>query len=380
MSKSLPSATQGLSAQDQKEIDRLLEVLKHESRFQLGYPGNRSFDYSPLFEFLNYTINNAGDPFMPGSHLTHTQAFEVEVLAWFAELFRFPWDETWGYVTNGGTEGNFYGLYLARELYPDGIVYYSQDTHYSIPKGLRLLKMQGIMIKSQSNGEIDYEDLYKNIEAHRNTPPIILANIGTTMKEAVDRVDRVRGILTDLSISSFYIHADAALSGMTLPFIDAPPPFDFTAGIDSISVSGHKIIGSPIPCGVVLATQENVDNITRHIEYIGSLDTTLSGSRNGVTPLFLWYAIRKYGKEGFQTIVTQCLDRAKYALAELDKVNCKAWRNPHAITIMIPRPPKHIIRKWHIMVSGKDAHIVIKPGTTIELIDEFVVDIQNHLF
>lgn len=193
-----------------------------------------------------------GDPFTPGSYQLGTRGFEVEVLAWFAKLFRFPWEETWGYVTGGGTEGNLHGLYVARELYPNGIVYYSRDTHYSVPKSVRLLKMEHVVIPSQSNGEIDYADLRENIEAHRHVPPIILANIGTTMKEAVDRVDHIRGILTDLSIASSYIHADAALAGMTLPFMDDPPPFDFTAGIDSISVSGHQFIGSPIPCGVVL--------------------------------------------------------------------------------------------------------------------------------
>ena len=35
--------------------------------------------------------------------------------------------ETWGYCTNGGTEGNMYGLFLAREIYPKGIVYYFKD-------------------------------------------------------------------------------------------------------------------------------------------------------------------------------------------------------------------------------------------------------------
>nr|VFJ60302.1 MAG: L-histidine carboxy-lyase (histamine-forming) [Candidatus Kentron sp. DK] len=296
---------------------------------------------------------------------------------WFAELFRFPWDKSWGYVTNGGTESNLYGLYLARELYLNGIVYYSQDAHYSIPKSVRLLRMEHVVVRSQLNGEIDYEDLRKKIKKHSDVPPIIIANIGTTMKEAVDRVDRVRGIFADLSISSSYIHADAALSGMTLPFIDGSPPFDFTAGIDSISVSGHKFIGSPIPCGIVIAKRRNVERVANHVKYIGeNQDTTLSGSRNGVTPLFLWYAIRKYGKEGFRSMVTQCIGRAEYAVTTLTKAGYKAWRNPYAITIVIPTPPKSIVRKWQIAVHD-DAHIIIRSDVTIAMIDKFVIDIMN---
>jgi len=40
---------------------------------------------------------------------------------------------------------------------------------------------------------------------------------------------------------------------MILPFVPHPQPWDFRAGIDSISISGHKMIGAPLPCGVVLA-------------------------------------------------------------------------------------------------------------------------------
>ncbi|MCB2263378.1 MAG: histidine decarboxylase [Candidatus Thiosymbion ectosymbiont of Robbea hypermnestra] len=367
-----------LSTQDRNELDKLFEILEHRSNFQLGYPVSTHFDYSSLFRFLHYSVNNAGDPFVSNnSFCLHTRAFELEVLKWYARLFRSPWEESWGYITNGGTEGNLYGLYLARELYPDGILYHSQDVHYSVPKSLRLLRMQHTTIRSQPNGEMSYQHLYETIKIRRDVCPIILANIGTTMKEAVDRVARIREILAELSVFSFYIHADAALSGMTLPFIDGSPLFDFSTGIDSISVSGHKFIGSPIPCGIVLAKQKNVDKIARPIEYIGSLDTTISGSRNGITPLFLWYAIRKYGREGFRAMVTRCLNRAEYAIVELNKVGCKAWRNPCAITLVIPRPPKSIIWKWQIAVNAEDAHIVIKPDVTTELIDEFVDDMQK---
>jgi len=227
-----------------------------------------------------------GDPFKDGTYGLHTHDFEREVIVWFAELLHAPADDIWGYVTNGGTEGNLYGLYLARELYPDGMVYASQDTHYSVAKNLRLLKMPHIMIKSREDGSIDLEDLRETIRIHRDLPPIIFANIGTTMKEGIDRVDSIRAILDDLAISRRYIHCDAALSGMTLPFIEEAPPFDFSQGIDSISISGHKFIGSPVPCGIVLADKNHVRRIARSIEYVGTLDTTIPGSRNGLSPSF----------------------------------------------------------------------------------------------
>ena len=368
-----------LSPEDQRRLDELYEYVQQQYRTFVGYPCRGGFDYSPLFHFLAYPINNVGDPFAPSSYRVHTRQIEREVLAWFAELTHIAPDEYWGYVTNGGTEGNIYGLFLARELFPSGMVYYAEDTHYSVSKNLRVLNMKHIMIKSQPDGQIDYEDLYETLRIHRDVPPIILANIGTTMTEAVDDVGRIRAMLKDLAIRESYIHCDAALCGMTLPFIDGAPVYDFRAGIDSISISGHKFIGSPIPCGVVLAKRHYVERIARSIEYVGTLDTTLTGSRNGITPIFLWYAIRKNGREGFRRQVAECLANAEYAVRRLREIGVEAWRNPFAITVVFPRPPASVLEKWQIAVQGDRAHIILMQHVTRAHIDELVEDMAAAL-
>ncbi len=286
---------QTLSPHDSSRLDQLYEAFQVENESFLGYPCNGVFDYSPLYRFLEFPVNNVGDPFLASNYHLNTHEFECEVLETFRQLTAAPAGSTWGYVTNGGTEGNHYGLFLARELFPDGIVYYSQDAHYSIDKILRCLNLNSIMIRSQTDGRIDLDDLRETLKIHRDVPPIICATVGTTMKGAVDDLAGIQTIIRDLALSRHYIHADAALGGMILPFMDNPPPWNFTAGIDSIAISGHKMIGSPVPCGVVLAKKSNVDRIAQSVEYIGTLDTTLTGSRNGITPLFLWYALNTIG-------------------------------------------------------------------------------------
>ena len=87
---------------------------------------------------------------------------------------------------------------------------------------------------------------------------------------------------------------------MILPWVADPQPFGFDAGIDSIAVSGHKFIGSPMPCGVVLARRRHVDRVARSVEYVGCMDTTIAGSRNALTPLILWSAIQRWGEEGLR--------------------------------------------------------------------------------
>ena len=267
-----------------------------------------------------------------------------------------------------------YGLYLGRELFPQGVVYFSQDTHYSVLKNLRVLNMRNIMIKSQDNGEIDYDDLYETIRINRDAPVIFLANIGTTMKGAVDSLPTVRDILADLAITRSYIHADAALSGMILPFVPQPQPFGFDAGIDSIAISGHKLIGSPLPCGIALTRKDYVARIARSIEYVGVMDTTLPGSRNAWTPLLLWYALERYGTDGFKELVTEMLAVAAYAVQRFTDSGIPAWRNENSVTVIFPRPPAAVFDKWQIAPLGDIVHLITMPHVTRAMIDELVDD------
>lgn len=364
------------AAQDSRRLDELFKQIEHECETLIGYPCSSEIDFSQLYRFLQFPINNVGDPFVSSSYRVNTKQFEREVLQWFAEITHAPEDEYWGYVTNGGSEGNLYGLYLARELLADGMVYYSEQTHYSVSKNLRLLKMRSIMIRSLPSGEIDYEDLKESIRIHRETPPIIFANIGTTMTQAVDDVGHIRQILQTMAIPRSYIHCDAALSGMVLPFIENAPAWDFRAEIDSLSISGHKLIGSPIPSGVVLARKDHVSRISRLIEYVGTLDTTLTGSRNGITPLFLWYAIRVHGKQGFREKVARCIETAEYAVDRFHSIGIAAWRNPLSMTVVFPRPSRAILDKWQIAVEGENAHIITMPQVRHEHVDRLIADIQ----
>ena len=67
------------------------------------------------------------------------------------------------------------------------------------------------MIRSLDNGEIDYEDLRESLRVNPHTPPIIVANIGTTMKGAIDNLDTIRKILAGLE------HPDIPISTPTPP-------------------------------------------------------------------------------------------------------------------------------------------------------------------
>ena len=366
-----------LSNEDKAYLTNLREELNIQAKQVLGYPCSQVFDYSSLYDFLSLPINNIGDPYLASSFRVNTHEIEKQVLDEFLTLTSGDKSNHWGYVTNGGTEGNMYGLFLARELLPQGIVYYSEETHYSVTKILRVLNLRNIMIRSQDDGVIDYDDLRETIRIYRDVPPIIIANIGTTMKGAVDEINRIKGILKELSIPNYYIHGDAALSGMILPFLQQAPAFDFSTGVDSIAISGHKMIGSPIPCGVVLSKRAHVERIARLVEYVGSRDTTISGSRNGVTPLFMWYAFKTKGHDGFRELVQSCIQLADFAVQALNEIGILAWRHPYSTTVVMPRLNLTVVKKWQLAIYKDISHMIIMPNVNRQHIESLLKDIQD---
>ena len=357
-----------------ERIHQVLSEFKLLSPFSAGYPVNQNFDYSELYPLLGFAANNIGDPFGYSRYQSNTHETEREVVRMVAELVRLPADEAWGYVTAGGTEGNMYGIYVGREMLREPVVYFSQDTHYSVLKILHVLNVRNIMIRSQENGEIDYEDLRESIRINRDKPALVVANIGTTMKGAVDDIDCINAIIEELALPRSYIHADAALSGMILPFVDDPQPFGFDSGIDSIAISGHKLIGSPLPCGVVVTKREYTTQIGRAIEYVGALDTTLLGSRNAITPVIIWYSLIKHGREGFRQMVAQMLDNAEYAVREFNVNGIPAWRARNSATVVFPRPSPYVLFQWQLAPLGDIAHLITMPHVTRDTIDEVIAD------
>jgi histidine decarboxylase len=363
---------------ENQQLDHKLQEIEKASDLFLGYPVSKDFDYSELYPFLKYPINNLGDPFEDSTYKVQTHEIEREVVDFFAELFRANPKDYWGYITNGGSESNLYGLYVARELFPKAMVYFSESTHYSVKKNIHLLNIPSIVIRSQENGEIDYEDLESTLRFNRHKPAIVLTTFGTTMTEAKDDVSKVKGILKKLAIQDHYIHCDAALSGSYGAFIEPRSPFDFKDGADSISISGHKFIGSPIPSGVIITKRSYRDRIAKGVSYIGSLDTTITGSRNGHSSLFLWYAIKKMGVEGLKKRYLHSMEVAQYCKSEMVKLGIKAWTNKGAITVVFPKTSDAMKNKWQLATEEDVTHVICMPNVTKEKIDEFLSDLVNE--
>ncbi|KAG4907971.1 hypothetical protein JHK82_056620 [Glycine max] len=118
--------------------------------------------------------------------------------------------------------------------------------------------MKCVKISKLTSGEIDCANLRNLVLAHKDKPAIINLNIGTTMKGAIDDLDLVIQTLEGCGFTRdrFYIHCDGALFGMMLPFVKQTLRITFKKPIGSVTISGHKFLGCPIPCGVVITHLE----------------------------------------------------------------------------------------------------------------------------
>ncbi|QGX90429.1 histidine decarboxylase [Tatumella sp. TA1] len=370
-----------LSITDQNKLDAFWAHCVKNQYFNIGYPESADFDYSILERFLRFSINNCGDWAEYCNYLLNSFDFEKEVMEYFSNIFNIPFEESWGYVTNGGTESNMFGCYLGRELFPDGTLYYSKDTHYSVAKIVKLLRIKSQLVNSQPNGEIDYDDLIKKITLSGELHSIIFANIGTTVRGAIDNISEIQNRIAAIGIprENYYLHADAALSGMILPFVENPQPFTFAEGIDSIGVSGHKMIGSPIPCGIVVAKKKNVDRISVEIDYIAAHDKTISGSRNGHTPLMMWAAVRSHSEAEWRRRIGHSLTMANYAVDRFKAAGIDALCHRNSITVVFPKPSEWVWKKHCLAISDDVAHLIttahhLDSSQIDQLIDDVIAD------
>lgn len=376
-----------------------LRLLEHRMAARacrlLGYPESMHFDYEPLLPLMRFNIDNLGDPYSDLLYGVNSTDVEREVLAWFADLYHLDRDDSWGYVTSSGSEGNLYGLYLGREMLPDALLYYSAATHYSVPKAARLLRMESRLVPCTDDGRIDLDAFRAALReelATRRRPAVVNVNLGTTMTGAHDDLDGIVALLR-AECTPFYLHCDAALSGMTLPFLDpaaqslsdtdlpATPRISFAdSPIGSVSVSGHKFLGAPFPCGIVVTRPEHVARIQTRIPYIGAIDATIGGSRNGQAPLYLWHALATRGgpdSAGFRREVSDCLANARYLHDRLAALGRRPLLNPHSITVVFDEPSERLIRRWSLARSEGRAHVVTVPHATRTMLDTFLAELAD---
>jgi histidine decarboxylase len=349
----------------------------------IGFPAATDINYRSLSDLHEGIINNLGDPEKDGREPRNSKAMERDVVGQLIELFGGNRGDCWGYVTqSGSTEGNQFGLWLAREHFPAGVLYWSAAAHYSVPKSARMLGMStdSVMVPADDRGEMNYGELTRVATERQDRPAIVVATAGTTMTEAVDEVSRIHLALDQAGIPDRHIHVDGALSGVPLA-LDGGPTARLLASsasdgsrgdADSVCISGHKFFATPHINGVVLTRRQHAAQVTNAVDYIDGVDATWSGSRSGHSAVELWYALNSIGLDGHRRRVAQSRALAAYVHQRLAAAGWSAWRHPHAFTVMLESPPPELLNRWSLATSNGWSHIICVPGLTRTSIDQFL--------
>ena len=179
-------------------------------------------------------------------------------------------------------------------------------------------------------------------------PIMVNFNYGTTFKGAYDHVEEAvnelvpilkqyglyeREVEYDLennisdTRTGFWFHVDGALGAAYMPFLEMTeenpdlPMFDFRIeDIHSITMSGHKWIGTPWPCGVYMSKVKYQLQPPDNPNYIGSPDSTFAGSRNGFSALILWDYLAKHSYDDSMEMILRARELVEYTVEQLNNL------------------------------------------------------------
>jgi histidine decarboxylase len=377
-----------------EKLDEWTKIWKEGQQTYFGYPANQESALQDFYEWYVRTgmdrvnLNNAGDPMTDEPWNMSTQAFEREVIEFFAPLYGFEKNDVWGIVTHSGTDGNNHGIYFgATDLYNRTkqlpIVYVSDEAHYS---NMRLCDLQHLdlrLVKTDPMGRMIPEELEKVLDPKR--PALIVYAMGSTFKGAIDDIEALNAVLAKHPEMEVYRHVDAALFGGYLPFTKYQKMVSSKdMHFESIAVSGHKFFGIDSPSGLFLCTRKVYDNQANfNVTYLNSNMKMINCSRDAVQPLKFWWLIRKVGYDEWCKQANRMLDCTAYLEQELKKIGWPCWRNEYSNTVFFKRPSKEICQKYNLALGyneafgGELAHIVVMQHVNRAKIDGFIKELKG---
>ncbi|MCP4808662.1 MAG: hypothetical protein GY913_08560 [Proteobacteria bacterium] len=350
-------------------------------------------------------INNLG---WPQDSITtfrlNSRDLERDIIRFFARLYQH--DELRGFITSGGTEGNFTGLWWNRDhlVHESGgaapVLLTSEQTHYSISKAAQQLAIEGRLVPTLRTGEIDCQVFGRILdelaESAPERPVLVNVNAGTTQTGAVDDLPRVHELLTEKVAARgghFGIHVDAALMGAVLPIIQPWGDVDLFErfGVHTLAISGHKFFGSTAICGVCLTSKAFLTACFERrdvsVAYLTGLhDITPSGSRSGFNALSFHNTLcglyLHTDASRLRRLVQQCYDNHAYFRRGITAVvgERQVIAPEHSLSLCFPRPSAELMARYHLMpVSMPEflegdleyAGVCVLVNVDREMIDEF---------
>ncbi|MFZ2312482.1 MAG: pyridoxal-dependent decarboxylase [Methylobacter sp.] len=399
------SSTINLSLADKAKFKKLKNLL-------LGYPINMNTPPEDFFAWRRqlldagintFAYNNVGNPFKDSSIPFNTHDFERELILRFGKLYAFPPNDTWGFLSNSGTDSNMHGMYMGRTILKGrtGVLpkaYFTKEAHYSMQILRDLLGLETVFVETLPDGGMDPNDLRQKLAENSSNPALVIATIGTTFKGAIDQVDGIQEVLKGYSS---YLHLDAALFGGYLPFTAHAGEVTYQSKItpalaryDSIAVSCHKFFGFPSPAGLFITTKSHFDEFNElfsqihNPEYIHHVPGTITCSRDAVKPAEFYFFSTPSSMAKLAKDAQSMLQNTIYLMEQMQAhfPHLQPTRvNDLSNTIFFRKPSDRIVKKYslatmHLEINHQKqdyAHVVVMPHANREVLTEFLTDLDK---
>ena len=306
-------------------------------------------------------------------------------------------DETVGSFTSGGTESIFMAIKAARDwarhTYPqikEPEMVVPVTAHPAWNKAAHYLGVKINMIPVK-------DDLRADVAAMKNAitkNTIILGGSAVTYPHGM--VDPIEEIAALAEKKNLWLHVDACLGGLMLPFLkrlgNEIPPYDFSVpGVTSMSADIHKYAYTPK--GVSTVMYRNRDfrkfQIFAYANWSGGVYATpcLAGARPGGTMAAAWAVLHYLGEQGFMALAQKARAATEklieginampqlYVLGDPDATVFAFGSNEINIYELSARMAE---RGWHIEAQQlpPSLHMTVSP-VHLSVADKFLDDLRR---
>lgn len=305
---------------------------------------------------------------------------ELVTVDWLRQICGLP-EEAGGLFVSGGSMANLTALGAARHdrldsrgfRLEDGVVYFSDQTHSSVERALRVLGVRPDRMRKIGSDEqfrLPLDALRTALAADRAAglvPFCVVANAGTTNTGAVDPLPE----LADLcAAEDLWLHADGAYGAAAAVCEQGRRELAGLGRMDSLSLDPHKWLFQPIECGCVLVRDwrllreayaihpEYLQDVHRDQEAVNFADYGVQLTRS-FRALKLWMTIQVFGMDGLAAAVAWGFEQAERAEAILREQG--GWR------VVTPARMGIVSFRWEA------------PGKTEEELDRIQLGIMEGL-
>ena len=388
---------------DQETLDRIaaMEIpVKGRDPLVVGEElVNDVFEHAMLLQHPRFYsfVASAVSPFsLAGSILTdiyniHAGGWELapcaglieeKLVKWMGRCAGYSGENIGGVFLSGGSMANMSAMVAARDsrLAPEefsrGMIYFSDQTHSSNEKGLRIIgfrKDQIVKIPTDDEFKIRTDLLEaairRDLEAGKK-PFALIGNIGTTNTGSVDPLEQLGAIAKKYGL---WFHVDGAFGGSILL---SPIYRNLAKGVelsDSLSWDTHKWLMQTYSCSTLIVQDKShlLNSFTEHPEYLADVNSSEHNDSWDLGPemsrphraIKLWYTLQATGTELLAELIEYSFFNANQVKKELEKLpDWKIISKPSCGTINFRYEPEGLSDEQLNALTDSISKEIIKSG------------------